>query len=187
MAYQIYLVALGANISSNVGNPYTTLRHAIRILDQKSVKVSAVSRFFHTPCFPAGAGPDYVNATAAVEFDGTAAELLHHLHQVEAEFGRAREERWGQRSLDLDLLAAGDVVLPNRQAFQAWQALPEEEQRSRAPDELILPHPRIQDRAFVLVPLADIAADWVHPVLKMSVREMLARLTAKDVASVVPL
>lgn len=143
------------------------------------------SRFFRTPCFPAGAGPDYVNAAATFTFDGSAETLLRKLHAVEADFGRERQERWGQRSLDLDLIDFGSEVHPDASTYAEWRDLEPEAQKIRAPSELILPHPRIQDRAFVLVPLLDLAPDWVHPVLGFSVRQMTDRLDPAMVKEVI--
>lgn len=181
---QEFLLALGANQPSAAGEPQATLRAALAELDRAGVQVLAVSRFYQTPCFPAGSGPDYVNAAARVQFDGSAALLLKHLHATEAQFGRTRTERWGARGLDLDLLAQGDTVLPSADDQDFWRTLPPETQAVVAPDDLVLPHPRLQDRAFVLVPLADVAPDWQHPRLGLSVTQMLAALPPQDRAAI---
>ncbi|WP_243405030.1 2-amino-4-hydroxy-6-hydroxymethyldihydropteridine diphosphokinase [Pelagivirga sediminicola] len=182
-----FLIALGGNLPSEAGAPAETLRAALDALAGEGAELRAVSPFYATPCFPAGAGPDYVNAAAEIGFGGDARACLALLHRVEQMFGRERQRRWGRRTLDLDLIAQGAQVLPDREGYAAWRDLPGELQMTRAPDQLILPHPRLQERAFVLVPLADIAPDWRHPVLGLSVREMLARLPAGDVAEVVRL
>lgn len=181
------LIALGGNLEGDSGPPEAAIRAAIGEIAQMLGPVAAASPLYRTPCFPAGAGPDYVNAAIRLECGGDPAELLSGLHAIETRHGRARTQRWGMRTLDLDLLAVGDLVLPDAAEQSAWRALPADLQRMRAPDELILPHPRLQDRAFVLVPLADVAPDWVHPLLGLSVAEMLDRLPAADRAEVVPL
>jgi 2-amino-4-hydroxy-6-hydroxymethyldihydropteridine diphosphokinase len=148
----------------------------------------AVSRFFRTPCFPAGAGPDYVNAAAVVDCGALAPEaVLAALHRIEALHGRERLARWSGRTLDLDLLAMGGQVRPDAATQAAWRDLAVREQALRAPDRLILPHPRMQDRAFVLVPLCDVAPDWRHPLVGLSVAEMAARLPPADRAGVTPI
>ena len=77
--------------------------------------------------------------------------------------------------------------LPDLEEYLYWRNLPIKAQSTVAPEQLILPHPRIQDRAFVLVPMADVAPDWVHPVTQLSTRQMLGDLRADDVAQIVPL
>ena len=79
----------------------------------------------------------------------------------------------------------GDLVLPSRAVFETWQGLPRADQVNRTPDQLILPHPRIQDRGFVLVPMLDVAPDWIHPILGLSVRQMHAALPDADLADIV--
>jgi 2-amino-4-hydroxy-6-hydroxymethyldihydropteridine diphosphokinase len=112
--------------------------------------------------------------------------LLKLLNNIEEKHGRKRRARWSSRTLDIDLLAMDDLILPNQVGFRRWLGLSVEEQKNDVPQELILPHPRIQDRAFVLVPLADVAPDWCHPVLGQSVVEMLGKLDRSEIESVVP-
>ncbi|MCX7287459.1 MAG: 2-amino-4-hydroxy-6-hydroxymethyldihydropteridine diphosphokinase [Rhodobacterales bacterium] len=183
------LVAFGANLPFGGDSPATTIRAAVAALEEEGLAVLALSRFFATPCFPVGAGPDYVNAAAVLDCMQVIdlASILARLHRVEARFGRERAQRWGMRTLDIDLLAMGDSVLPDALTQDQWRLLPPSEQVRATPDRLILPHPRLQDRAFVLVPLADVAPDWVHPRTGQSVRQMLGALPAEDRDAVKPL
>jgi 2-amino-4-hydroxy-6-hydroxymethyldihydropteridine diphosphokinase len=182
-----FLIALGANLSVGESHPARTLRSALTMLQTADIEVEAISTFYRTPCFPPGAGPDYVNAAACLRCDMDPATLLARLHTIEAAFGREREARWGMRTLDLDLIAAGDRVSPDLETYDHWRTLPASEQARAAPDQLILPHPRVQDRAFVLVPLRDIAAHWRHPVLDRTVEEMCAALSPEVLAEIVVL
>ena len=181
------LIALGGNIPSEAGDPEETLIAAIGEIAEHVGRVTAASRLFSTPCFPPGAGPDFVNGACAVAVTAEPAEVLAALHDIERRFGRIRRERWATRALDLDLLAYGDLVLPDAATQSAWRAVPPERQKVEAPDELVLPHPRLQDRGFVLVPLMDVAANWRHPVLGQTVAEMCAALPDEERADIRPL
>ncbi len=119
--------------------------------------------------------------------EDTPEAILEVLHKVENSFGRVRETRWGNRGLDLDLLAAGDSVLPDTDTFDHWRTLSLDEQMATAPETLVLPHPRMHERGFVLAPLAEIAPDWRHPVLGHTVAEMLARLPETALDGIEPL
>ncbi|NBE06843.1 2-amino-4-hydroxy-6-hydroxymethyldihydropteridine diphosphokinase [Paragemmobacter ruber] len=182
------LIALGANLPHDDQSPLQTLRLALRDLTD-AFGTPQTSRIYETPCFPAGAGPDYVNAAIAAPLPGdlTPDQVLARLHAIEERYGRRRETRWGMRTLDLDLVAFGTAVLPDRATWQHWADLPADDQRRLAPDQLILPHPRLQDRAFVLVPLCDVAPNWVHPVTGRSIAQMTAALPAADRAEPRPL
>ena len=182
------LLALGANLPGPDGTPPdATLRAAFDRLSDRLETPLKVSRLFRTPCFPAGSGPDYVNAAARAECDLTPEVILDRCHGIEAEFGRAREQRWGQRTLDIDLIAVGNQIAPDRATFGRWHRLSPGAQRTMAPDELILPHPRLQDRAFVLVPMAEVAPNWQHPVLGLTVAQMAAAPDPTQLTEIVPL
>ncbi|MDR5653121.1 2-amino-4-hydroxy-6-hydroxymethyldihydropteridine diphosphokinase [Ruixingdingia sedimenti] len=187
MRYGSALIALGANLPHAGRTPAQTLRAALAALRDAGFVHLRESALYATPCFPPGAGPDYVNACAVADWAGDAAAALAALHGVEAAFGRSRAERWGMRTLDLDLIALDDAVLPDRATWAHWAGLPPAEQARAAPDRLVLPHPRLADRAFVLVPLAEVAPLWRHPVTGRTVAGMLAALPAADRAAVVPI
>ena len=181
------LLALGANLTSSVGAPEITLREALKLLKIRGATIRAISLFYTTPAYPKGNGPDYINAAAKIFAPWSAPQALEVFHEIEAELGRERVQRWGQRTLDIDLIAVGDQVLPDAQTHAEWRALSLEAQMNKTPEQLVLPHPRVQDRAFVLVPLADVAPDWVHPVLGLSVKEMRDALDPCDLSVVRPL
>ena len=184
---QLVLIALGSNANSNWGDPTETVQKAMESLHKFAISSVQPSRLYQTPAFPAGAGPNFVNMACTFFTAFSPDDLLDALHRIEAESGRTRTRRWGQRTLDLDLIAVGQEVFPDRVVHAHWRNLPLAEQARSAPDTLILPHPRVQDRAFVLVPLADIAPEWRHPLLDLSVSQMLNALPETDRASVVPL
>jgi 2-amino-4-hydroxy-6-hydroxymethyldihydropteridine diphosphokinase len=146
-------VALGANIPSPAGPPAATLRRALEAMPKHGIEVVSVSRFYRTPAWPKGDQPDFVNAVAEVRTKFGPGELLRGLLAVERAFGRVRKTKWEPRSLDLDIVDYGGLV-------------------SDAP-HLMLPHPLMHERAFVLKPLADVAPGWRHPDTGQSVRTLL--------------
>ena len=181
------LIAVGANMPSAAGDPAETVAAALAHLSREGCAVEAVSGYYRTPAFPSGSGPDFVNAAAVLRVAERPEAVLARLHATENAFARRRRARWGPRTLDLDLIAMGDTVLPDAATQARWRGLDAAAQRSLAPDRLILPHPRMQERAFVLVPLADVAPGWRHPTLGYTVSEMVGALAEAARAEVVPL
>lgn len=139
------LIGLGGNLPSpRFGPPRRTLAGALERLEADGIRVLRRSRFYTSAPVPASEQPWYVNAVALVETGLGPDALLAALLAVEADFGRIRGAANAARVLDLDLLAFGDIVTP-------------------ADAHPALPHPRLAGRAFVLLPLAEVAPDWRHP------------------------
>jgi len=181
------LIALGSNLPITTLTPNQVIEKAYGLISSESVEILRKSRLFSTPAFPPGAGPDFVNAAIVARTSLPPRSLLEHLHGVEAELGRTRKLRWEARVCDIDLLAFGDTVLPDLATYETWASLPVEQQMEAAPDQLILPHPRLAERGFVLAPLADVASDWPHPVSGITVQAMLDALPPKALEGITPL
>lgn len=156
------LIGLGANLPSAAGAPEATLEAALAALEADGVRILARSRWYRSAPVPASAQPDYVNGVAIVETPLDPADLLALLHRIEARFGRVRGAANEARTLDLDLLAYHDRV-------------------SDGP--VILPHPRLHERAFVLRPLAEVAPDWRHPRLGQTAASLAKNLPPEADAS----
>jgi 2-amino-4-hydroxy-6-hydroxymethyldihydropteridine diphosphokinase len=182
-----YLIALGSNLASGLPGNRAVIEEAVSRITDALGAPRALSRFWRTPAWPPGSGPEFVNSCAALDSDLPPHDLLATLHRIEADMGRQRVRRWGPRVIDLDLLAQGQTILPDCGTLTEWIHLDPARQQQVAPEQLILPHPRLQDRAFVLVPLAEVAPDWRHPVLGLSVLQMRDALPADDLAVVVAL
>ena len=179
-----FLIALGSNISLGKTLPLEIIERAIVELVKSDINLMSLSRFYETPAYPEGSGPNFINSAVKAEANYSSQEMLRKLHEIEEKFERQRNYRWAARTLDLDLIAMKGQVLPSNEVFQYWFDLSLSEQKAKIPSELILPHPRIQDRAFVLSPLLDIEPNWTHPILNKTVAQLYEELpgqTKKDI------
>jgi len=149
-------IALGTNL----GNRLANLRAAIQSMPPE-VKVLAESHVYETPPWGYEDQPAFLNMVVKAKTELLPEALLKYLKQLEVELGREQNFRWGPRLIDLDILFYDDLVL--------------------ASPPLVIPHPRLHERAFVLVPLADVAPDLIHPVLKQSVRDLLVAIEAQGI------
>lgn len=147
-AGNLVAIALG----SNLGDSRTILMAAIDQLSQDpKIKLQATSHWYQT----AAVGPpqpDYLNGCVSILTTYSPEVLLEKLLAIESQFGRVRRERWGPRTLDLDVLLFGQSVIQT--------------------PTLTVPHPYLHERAFVLAPLAEICPGWIHPVLKRTIAEL---------------
>lgn len=156
------IVALGANLPGRFESPKHALISAIDALKKRGLKIIDQSRLFLTAPVPVSDQPWYHNAVVSIETPLSPFGLLEVLQDIENDFGRVRTERNAARVLDLDLIAYHDTILDK--------------------PELIVPHPRMHDRGFVLLPLADIAPNWVHPISKQSLKHLIANIPPDQVA-----
>lgn len=142
----------GIAIGSNLGDSKKIVKDAVKIIgSRENIELIKVSSWYQTK--PVGPPqPDYINGCITIKTSLTPQELLQNLMEIEAQFGRERKERWGARTLDLDIIFYGDLVLST--------------------PELEIPHPRMRERSFVLIPLAEIAPHWIDPVTGLTVLKL---------------
>ncbi|MGV2826450.1 2-amino-4-hydroxy-6-hydroxymethyldihydropteridine diphosphokinase [Myxosarcina sp. GI1(2024)] len=157
------MVKCAIALGSNLGDSLNTLNSSLALLNETpGIDLEATSSWYQTkPVGTPTAQPDYLNGCALLQVEQTPEELLAILQAIELQFGRVRSERWGARTLDLDLLLYDNLILN----------LP----------QLTIPHPRMKDRAFVLIPLAEIAPDWIEPVSQRAIAQLVKLVDASGV------
>ncbi len=141
-------IALGSNLENKEENILT----AYKKLEEHGIKIKNKSSLLRTKPYGVTDQPDFVNSVIEVETTLNPLELLEELLTIELEMGRKRLRHWGERNIDLDLLLYKDEVLDT--------------------EKLVLPHPDMTNRDFVMLPLAEIAPEEVHPLLKISFKEL---------------
>ncbi len=178
------IIALGANVRGSMGSPARTLRMAEKWLDEAPLRKIAISGLYRSAPFGLRAQPPFVNSVAVVETALSARDLLRHLAMLEGRAGRRRGAAWGPRALDLDLIDFHGRVQrpPGMGRLAAGRAAHSWQRRG-----LTLPHPGLAQRSFVLMPLAEIAPAWRHPVTGRSAAQMLAMLPGRRRAACRPM
>ncbi len=164
------LIGLGGNIPSHIGSPIDTIERALAILERKDdILISAKSAMYQTAPVPVSDQPDFINMAVRIETELSAQSLLALFQRIEVGCGRKPGERWSARTLDIDLLAYGNKILPSE---DVWQQVVDDKDPAAFLPEPVVPHPRLHKRAFVLVPLLEVAPNWRHPKLKKSVQQL---------------
>jgi 2-amino-4-hydroxy-6-hydroxymethyldihydropteridine diphosphokinase len=148
MTSKICAIAFG----SNLGDSITILKDSLQALDRiPGIRLKSISSWYQTVAI-GPPQPDYLNGCAILEVQQTPQELLVLLQAIEIQFGRSRTEKWGARTLDLDMILYADLILDSA--------------------DLQIPHPRMRDRAFVLIPLAEIAPNAIDPISQKTIAQL---------------
>jgi 2-amino-4-hydroxy-6-hydroxymethyldihydropteridine diphosphokinase len=157
----VILIGIGGNVeSARFGPPRDTLTAALAALREKRIRILTRSGWYLTEPVPPSDQPWFVNAVVSVATELATKDLLMLLQATERQFGRVRGEPNAPRTLDLDILDYHGEVMNAT--------------------SLVLPHPRLAERRFVLMPIAEIAPDWQHPILGLTAVQLLARLPSEQ-------
>ena len=155
------LIGIGGNLeSAQFGPPCDTLTAALAALKEKRIRILTRSGWYRTEPVPRSDQPWFVNAVVSLATELGAKDLLNALQTTERQFGRVRGEPNAPRILDLDILDYQGEVMDTT--------------------SLVLPHPRLHERRFVLIPIAEIAPDWRHPILELTAVQLLAQLSSEQ-------
>lgn len=137
---------------SNIGDRYETVYKAFKLLEENQMKIVKKSKIYETEPYGYKEQPPFINGVILVETHLSCREVLERLLSIEKQLGRERIIRWGPRTIDLD------IIFYNNEVYNE--------------EDLKVPHPDMQNREFVLKPLCDIDPDFIHPVLKKSIRDI---------------
>ena len=145
-------------LGGNLGDREPNLKKAIELLNDKIGRVIAISSLYETAAWGKTDQPAFLNQAVSLQTRLTALEVLEHALSIEQELGRVRKDKWGERLIDIDLILFGDEII-------------------NIPDKLQVPHPHMQDRKFVMEPLAEIAPEVIHPLLGETMLDICRNIT----------
>lgn len=154
----------GISLGSNMGDRLGSIRQALLLLKGKGARITAVSDVFETAPWGHRDQPWFLNACLLAETADQPRDLLMKLQSIEIELGKTTRFKWGPREIDLDILFMDDLAISEK--------------------NLVIPHPEMHHRAFVLVPLNQIAPDWLHPLLQRKVKELVTQVAIEDVVRI---
>ena len=153
-------IGIGGNLPSDkFGSTMRTLEQTLQFIDSNLCRVVRCSPWYRSAPMPITADPDYLNAVVEIKTLLPATELMSKLHDVEKQFGRVRSVKNASRTVDLDLLIYHDQVI-----------------EIEGEGGLRVPHPRMTERAFVLLPFFDLEKDWIHPIRKQTICNLIRSL-----------
>ncbi len=150
MKIELYYLLLG----SNLNHPFEQLKQACSKLAQEAGEIKKYSGIYQSAAWGKEDQNDFLNQIVVVNSHLSPWEMLRCIQQIELEMGRQREVRWGERTIDIDILYADSLIIQNA--------------------ELTIPHPEIQNRRFTLVPLNEVAPEFIHPSIQKTNSELLA-------------
>jgi len=145
-------------LGGNLGDREANLKKAIELVNDKIGHVMAISSLYETAAWGKTDQPSFLNQAVSLETRLTALEVLERALSIEQELGRVRKDKWGERLIDIDLILFGDEII-------------------NIPDKLQVPHPHMQDRKFVMEPLAEIAPEVIHPLLGETMLDICRNIT----------
>jgi 2-amino-4-hydroxy-6-hydroxymethyldihydropteridine diphosphokinase len=163
----LILIGIGANLTSPIfGKPRTTCGAALESLTKEGLLITARSSWYKSAPVPDSDQPWFINAVVQVKTKIVPEKLMKLLLQIESNFGRSRNKKNAPRTLDLDLIAYNKLILSLK---------------NKNTPALNIPHPRLSERAFVLLPIYDIAPNWRHPAENLSLKEMISKLPKEQI------
>jgi 2-amino-4-hydroxy-6-hydroxymethyldihydropteridine diphosphokinase len=157
----------GISLGSNLGDRLGIIRQAALLLKGNSVSIIASSDVFETEPWGVRNQPSFLNACLLIETEASPRDLLLKIQSIESELGRVARFHWGPREIDIDIIFMDGLEVNE--------------------DDLVIPHPEMNKRAFVLVPLNQVAPEWIHPILGKSVREMEMQISKKGILRITKL
>ena len=180
-----YILVLGSNLSSEFGSSGETLKKCVGELRSfQAIHSLRESKWYISSSFVNEREPRYVNVGVRFSTNLFPADLLNFTSDLENKYGRKRQRRWEPRTCDIDIILCDQLILPSKLHFEKWLKLDLLDQTVLSPNELILPHPRLQERTFFLKPLNDLQPDWIHPFLEMKAKEMLDSLPPNELQNI---